>query len=348
VLAALTDAHPPLTASLLQQQLQSAHDIPAFREWCYLTRRWVGALLGEVFHVGFTEAPLDSLQARDYCQMMTDAARAMDPGPLGANWLNVYTALLERLSGCACRTDVQPTGSQLLDNAYAAIADMLDAHTSATPVDDVVDWVGQEYAIHLECPGEGLSAQHTHQIQSGLGRHPLTFIFPAARIAAVAVNEGRADPVARWHGLRHKVTDVLGEHSLAIQHPQSVGEPGLRNALSALLTLLPDAWWDCRLLNAAAALALYAGDPAQALDVMRHADKLLHVPQHHGSSLEYNTACAFALLEQPDETELHLRQAVELGYSNHRWLQDDPDFAQYREAPWFLDIVQQLAGPSDP
>jgi tetratricopeptide (TPR) repeat protein len=55
----------------------------------------------------------------------------------------------------------------------------------------------------------------------------------------------------------------------------------------------------------------------------------------------YNLACRYALLKQPDLALKTLRQAVELGYRDFRYMIEDRDLASVRKDPRFGAILRE-------
>lgn len=56
----------------------------------------------------------------------------------------------------------------------------------------------------------------------------------------------------------------------------------------------------------------------------------------------YNLACCYALLGEADLASRYLSLSVDNGFSNAYSLQNDPDFAELREAPDFASLVEEL------
>lgn len=69
--------------------------------------------------------------------------------------------------------------------------------------------------------------------------------------------------------------------------------------------------------------------------------------QPTNANAHYNLACSLALKHRFDEALQSLRQAVKLGYTDIKWLLDDPDFNQLREHPAFLAIITDLKNKAD-
>lgn len=65
---------------------------------------------------------------------------------------------------------------------------------------------------------------------------------------------------------------------------------------------------------------------------LRPADPLAH----------YNLACSYALLKRPDHALKTLRRAVELGYRDFRYMQEDHDLDSVREDPRFQQLLREF------
>lgn len=56
----------------------------------------------------------------------------------------------------------------------------------------------------------------------------------------------------------------------------------------------------------------------------------------------YNLACSYALLKQPDLALKTLRQAVELGYRDFRYMKQDRDLESVRRDPRFKQLLREF------
>ncbi len=54
----------------------------------------------------------------------------------------------------------------------------------------------------------------------------------------------------------------------------------------------------------------------------------------------YNLACSYALLKKSDQAILTLRRALELGYSDFRYLREDQDLSTVRQDPRFRMLLK--------
>jgi tetratricopeptide (TPR) repeat protein len=56
----------------------------------------------------------------------------------------------------------------------------------------------------------------------------------------------------------------------------------------------------------------------------------------------YNLACSLALVKRKADALRSLRQAVELGYRDFDWMQQDPDLEGLKSHPDFIALLEQL------
>ena len=55
----------------------------------------------------------------------------------------------------------------------------------------------------------------------------------------------------------------------------------------------------------------------------------------------YAVACVYAILEFPDEAIDYLDQAVQAGFGNFGWIENDPDMDFVRKDPSYLAILKR-------
>lgn len=60
------------------------------------------------------------------------------------------------------------------------------------------------------------------------------------------------------------------------------------------------------------------------------------------ATAHYNLACSLALCERRADALRTLHRAVELGYIDHHWMENDPDLACLRETEAFTTLLEQL------
>ena len=56
----------------------------------------------------------------------------------------------------------------------------------------------------------------------------------------------------------------------------------------------------------------------------------------------YNLACSYALMKRPDLSITTLRQAIELGYRDFRYIREDHDFDSIRQDPRFRQLLREF------
>jgi tetratricopeptide (TPR) repeat protein len=71
-------------------------------------------------------------------------------------------------------------------------------------------------------------------------------------------------------------------------------------------------------------------------------DRKLVKLQPRNATAHYNLACSLALSQRNTDALRSLRQAVELGYKDFDWLQQDPDLEGLKCHPEFVALLEQL------
>ena len=56
----------------------------------------------------------------------------------------------------------------------------------------------------------------------------------------------------------------------------------------------------------------------------------------------YNLACSYSLLKRTEEAAEALRRAIEVGYTDFQYLQNDPDLANLRQSPKYRELLESL------
>jgi tetratricopeptide (TPR) repeat protein len=60
------------------------------------------------------------------------------------------------------------------------------------------------------------------------------------------------------------------------------------------------------------------------------------------ATAHYNLACSLALVKRKSEALRSLRQAIDLGYRDLEWMQQDPDLDGLKKHPLFHTLLDQL------
>ena len=76
----------------------------------------------------------------------------------------------------------------------------------------------------------------------------------------------------------------------------------------------------------------------EGLAVDEHLSRLL--PED--SMVFYNLACSFSLTDRVDDSIIALKKAVQLGYDDSKWMDEDPDLNKIRSDPRFEQIRHKL------
>jgi tetratricopeptide (TPR) repeat protein len=70
-------------------------------------------------------------------------------------------------------------------------------------------------------------------------------------------------------------------------------------------------------------------------------DKRLVALRPTDPTARYNLACRYALLKQPDLALVTLRKAIELGYRDFRYMEEDRDLDSIRKDPRFRKLLRE-------
>lgn len=71
-------------------------------------------------------------------------------------------------------------------------------------------------------------------------------------------------------------------------------------------------------------------------------DRKLVKLQPGNATAHYNLACSLALSKRKADALRSLRQAVQLGYKDLDWMQQDPDLEPLKDHPEFQSLLAQL------
>ena len=71
-------------------------------------------------------------------------------------------------------------------------------------------------------------------------------------------------------------------------------------------------------------------------------DRRLVRLQPENATAHYNLACSLALTKRDFAALRALRQAIQLGYNDLDWMQQDPDLEALKNRPEFLELLAQL------
>jgi Flp pilus assembly protein TadD len=71
-------------------------------------------------------------------------------------------------------------------------------------------------------------------------------------------------------------------------------------------------------------------------------DRRLVRLQPENSTAYYNLACSLALKNRNPEALRTLEKSVELGYTDHEWMRQDPDLESLRDNPGYKKLLDSL------
>lgn len=95
---------------------------------------------------------------------------------------------------------------------------------------------------------------------------------------------------------------------------------------------------DAEVIEILGSLYTRLGRIAEGLKMDRRLVKL----QPGNATARYNLACSLALSKRRTAAMHELRQAVELGYRDFEWMQQDPDLEALQKHPEFQALLREL------
>lgn len=119
------------------------------------------------------------------------------------------------------------------------------------------------------------------------------------------------------------------------QESQEAQRRGAEAAARAL-EFSPD---DVRALYLGATCLLMSGDKERGLEWANRAA----ATDPDDSSVHYNLACFYALAGKIDTALDHLHRALDLGYAQREWIENDADFDPLRDHPRYAEVIARLA-----
>ena len=72
-------------------------------------------------------------------------------------------------------------------------------------------------------------------------------------------------------------------------------------------------------------------------------DRKLVKLEPDNATAHYNLACSLALCKKRPDALKSLRKAVDLGYSDRDWMEQDPDYDSIRNEPRFKKLMEKVS-----
>jgi TolB-like protein/tetratricopeptide (TPR) repeat protein len=161
--------------------------------------------------------------------------------------------------------------------------------------------------------------------------------------ARACFQQGRLEDAARLFEEAHQLRDDYEAAFFAAQSHEALGHSdeagaGYRRALDVAakhMELNPD---DARAATMRAVSLFRLGDKEEG---MRWAEKATAIDPSDGG-VRYNVACLYALEGETERAISCLEDAVDVGFGNKGWMENDPDLESLRGHPRFQSLLSQL------
>lgn len=347
-IAELADERLEDMLDLLAQNLEQEDDLAALHKWVGRARSWQGLLIARVYARMFDPRPIHRVEARELCEQMLTAVRALPASMPQQEYLTVYEAIAVWLVGLARPVPILPTSSALrnaIERSHAAALELLQrASARSVGGQEEHDWLVDALVASQGVGWWNRTGLLLDGDSVGFGSsHDLVYVFPAVRLALVAaeaadVGSRAGDPAARFLTERASISKLLAEHHAQLDPQIEIPEEYLERTLTALEGVGSAASRDER-------VRLYRGLLLLQLDHLAEAElelqQCLRMPTCTGdsrASVLYNLACVYARTGREDLCRTTLQEALQLWPQLRHSLETDRDLAAVREIAWFQTL----------
>jgi serine/threonine protein kinase/Tfp pilus assembly protein PilF len=226
------------------------------------------------------------------------------------------------------------------DSSRANLAQATEASETALQLDPALAEAHAARGLALSL-GEGF-AEAEEEFEKAIELNPK--LFEAFYFyARTCFRQGKLDEAVR---LFEQATDVREDYqalllrALAIEgtgeHEQA--QMAYRRALDALelqLDLNPE---DTRALTLGAGCLARLGQGTKSVEWIHRADSI----DPDDAVIVYAIACVYGILEFREEAIKYLKRAVQAGFGNFGWIENDPDLERIRNDPRYQSIIKSL------
>ncbi len=349
--AELTDENPGDMLDLLAQNLEQEDDLAALHKWVERARSWQGLLIARVYARMFEPRPIHRVEARELCEQMLTAVRALPASTPQRECLTVYEAIVAWLEGSASPLPTLPTSSILrnaIERSHAVALELLQ-HASARSLGEheEQDWLVDALVASQDRGWWNRTGLLLDGDAVGFGSsQDLVYVFPAVRLALLAaeaadVGSCAGDPAARFLAERASISKLLAEHHAQLDPQIEMPKEYLERTLTALEEVGSAASRDER-------VRLYRGLLLLRLDSLPEAElelqRCLGMSTCTGdsrASVLYNLACVYARTGREDLCRTTLQEALQIQPRIRQSLETDRDFAEVRGIAWFQTLSHQ-------
>jgi tetratricopeptide (TPR) repeat protein len=349
--AELFDEHLEDMLDLLARHLESEDDLAFLHRWVEHTCSWQGLLIARVYARSFDPRPIQLLEARELCEQMLVAIRALPASTIQQEYLVVYGSIYDSFDGLATSIPMLRSSGTMrnaIERSHTFALELLH-HANAKPTSQQVmhdELVNRLATAH----GKGWWNKAGLRLDGdsiGFGSSSdVVYVFPAVRLALVAAEAAEnvshpGDPAARFLKERNEVSKLLAEHRWELDPISNTPRDTLEDVLTLLETLGATTSRDERVRS-------YRGLLLLMLDRLYEAElelqECLKMPSCLGETRAtalYNLGCVYVRTGRVDLCITALREVIALWPLFRQSLETDPDFITVRETPWFQELHKQ-------
>ncbi|GHO96272.1 hypothetical protein KSF_063200 [Reticulibacter mediterranei] len=338
----LAEANLENMLDLLSQSLESEDNLAALYQWSQKARSWQGLLIARVYERMFDERPIRRIEAYELCEQMLTAIHALPRSELQQQYILVYSMIAQWLKEkLPLKPEISPlsTGDAMISRSHIFALELLQQNFPQSIGEQelenrLLDMLATGYNRGWrEKTGVALK-EETVSIGTS---HDLAYVFPAVRLALIAIkavtNTGLArDLAAQFLEQRASVRAIIAEHHW---HLDTNDQEILQATLAAFEQVGYMARRDER-------VRLNRGYLLIKLDRLTEAEEELNqcltMPSCKGltqASAFYDLACIYALTNREELCRTTLPRAIKIWPQFREEMAKDPDFVTVCDSPWF-------------
>ena len=328
-LAAAIDGRPSAMLEIIEETLRNPSDAIMTLEWVHKAKRWESVVLSYLFVRCADPKPLSRREADELIAGVLGVLVTLPDSESSQSWRAIYGDIQRHHTSGARDVTLQNGGACQIHRSHVLAAEILQSR----PPDELV-----ESSFVTDRRGWWETEQHKREpdgaIQhgGGVGYHLCGF-FPAVRLAlAVCSSESQwADPAAKW--MRDRTRSVLFVKEL--DRSQCSITEKIRQLQDAIREMPHQERLHLAIGNSLVKDRQYEAGFAALSNVltMPHADR-----ETRANAL-YDCACIHARRGNEDACRQALSDSAMIRKLDKRWLAEDSDFDNYRNADWFAEFL---------
>jgi hypothetical protein len=337
-LAQLADSRPDQMLSLLNSSVRTEEDVPTLHHWVEETHSWRGLLIARVYARMFDARPIHPPEARELCEQMLTAVRALPDSSEKQQYEAIYKAIAHWPDKAFQPALTVQTSPSTLQRSHLSAVLLLQQASERSAQGKDPTWLMDVFADRSGWWETNQYQLKDGSLSSGSGWEIyLIYVFPAVRLALAVIGQpyGLIDPAGQLMRERSQVVEVCEEHGWILTEPANWEKHHCERALSAFQEQMQYTPRDERLWAWCGHLLIKLDRLTEAEQALQHCRSMPVCSQGTHADALYNLACVYARTDRESECRSALEACNQLRPLNRKWLIQDPDLAAMHGKPWF-------------